>query len=254
MRRVKAQGLRSKRSTRDCRPSWSPVPAMDSLSQPRTAMETPHPKTRAQPSPLTTMLDRSVHFSLFFFLEKWNTGRLFKLWIRINHCYHDNIQSSEAASWQQPNVSCFLLSVLPKIRRTVWMNVLFYFISRFHTTSQGLSAETRTPSLRILFLQWSVSTQGKRAHGHIAASEHIWCTRFHTLHTKALCVKESLFLYLCVFHHTRQTAQAVCSSSIDVARCGVISLAAHRQALCGRQAPLTSSSLITVIPAMELIF
>lgn len=56
-------------------------------------------------------------------------------------------------------------------------------------------------------------------------------TRFHTQHTKALCVKESLFLYLCVFHHTPQTAQAVCSSSIDVARCGVILLEAQQAGL-----------------------
>lgn len=189
-------------------------------------METPHPKTRAQPSPLTTMLDRSVRFSqfFFFFLEKWNTEVLFKLWIRINHCYHNNIQrefrSSRLTAAER---------VVFSFARSAWTQMFrmdecaFLFPSRFHTTSRGLSAETRTPSLRILFLQWSVSTQWKRAHEHIAASEHIWCTRFHSLHTKALCVKESLFLYLCVFHHTRQTAQAVCSSSIDVARCGVIS-------------------------------
>lgn len=233
MKRVKARGLRSKHCTRDCRPSWSPVPAMDSLSLPRTAMETLHPKTRAQPSPLATMLDRSVYFSLF------------KLWIRIR------VQKQPADSSR----TCRFY-----FARSAWNQMdrmdecAFMFSSRFLTTSQGLSAETRTPSLRILFLRWSVSTQWKRAHEHIVASEHIWCTRFHTRHTKALCVKESLFLYLCVFHHTPQTAQAVCSSSIDVARCGVISLAAHRQALCGRQALLTSSSLIAVIPAMELIF
>lgn len=62
MKRVNARGLPSKRYTRDCRPSWTPALATVSLSPPRTAMETLPPKTRAQPSPSTTMLDRSVYW------------------------------------------------------------------------------------------------------------------------------------------------------------------------------------------------
>lgn len=66
MRRARACGQQSRRCTRGCQHSWTPVPRKASLSPPRMEMETPHPKTRAQLSLSATMLDRSACVTLIF--------------------------------------------------------------------------------------------------------------------------------------------------------------------------------------------
>lgn len=82
----------------------------------------------------------------------------------------------------------------------------FIFSSRFHTTSQGPSAETRTPSLRILFLRWNVSTQWKCAHEPIVASENMIP---HAAHKSALCQRVIIFVFMCVSSHTADSTGCV---------------------------------------------
>lgn len=128
------------------------------------------------------------------------------------------------------------------------------FSTRFHMTSQDLSQETRTPFLRISCLQWSVSTQWITCiWAHCGVRAHLMHSSQPTAHKTTLSKCHYVCIYVCFITYTADSTVCVCILSMEGARCGVLWLAGHRQALCGCQASLTSSSLIAIIPMMKLI-